>query len=305
MGVRAGIDPNGSGLWNDADIVWGGAGSPHMGGATGNWQHFTVEATATGNQITVFASADFTGAGQCRGHLDIWFDNAELVEVGPAATATSPPAPTSPPPPVIQPPPVLPTNTPEPEPTETVPPTETPPPTATPTETPIPGGTICLNAFADSNANGQRDGEGAMAGVTLSVVNSDGELVGQGVSSGPDPVCIEGLPAGTYEIAQQVPSALEMTTAANVEINLNVGDQVLIEFGSRIRPETTPTAETDEVAEGTTGTDTPGDGGTTGGALIPASGSSRTLAIVGGAVLCLAVLLLGALAFLLIRTRPA
>ncbi len=90
MGVRAGIDPNGSGLWSDADIVWGGAGSPHMGGGTGNWQQFSVEATATDNQITVFASADFTGAGQCRGHLDIWFDNAELVTVGPAATADGP-----------------------------------------------------------------------------------------------------------------------------------------------------------------------------------------------------------------------
>jgi len=54
LGIRGGIDPNGSGLWNDGDVVWGGSGSPHMGGGSGNWQQFSVEATATGNQMTVF-----------------------------------------------------------------------------------------------------------------------------------------------------------------------------------------------------------------------------------------------------------
>ena len=41
MNMRAGIDPNGGGAWNDADVVWGGAGSPHD-----TWQQFSVEATA-------------------------------------------------------------------------------------------------------------------------------------------------------------------------------------------------------------------------------------------------------------------
>ena len=38
MNMRAGIDPNGSGVWSDSDVVWSGAGSPHD-----TWQQFTVE----------------------------------------------------------------------------------------------------------------------------------------------------------------------------------------------------------------------------------------------------------------------
>jgi hypothetical protein len=71
MNIRAGIDPNGSGLWNDADVVWGAAGSPHDA-----WQTFTVEVQATGDKITVFTSADLgvPGVNQCRQFLDTWYD---------------------------------------------------------------------------------------------------------------------------------------------------------------------------------------------------------------------------------------
>jgi hypothetical protein len=299
MGVQAGIDPNGSGLWNDSDIVWGAAGSPHMSSGFGNWQQFSVETTATGNQITVLLAANFTGANQCRAHLDIWFDKAELVAAGPAATATSPPPPPQPTSPPLPPGPVA-TNTPLPTEVAQVPPTETPLPTATPTETPIPGGTICVNAFADNNANGQHDAdEGAMAGVTFTVASADNQLVGQGVSSGPDPVCFEGLPPGTYQIAQQVPPALEMTTAANVSIQVSEGQTVLIEFGSRIRAEATATTAPD--AGGGEASPTPA-GPEDGGGLL-GGGSTTVVAAIGLGILCLAVLLLGGLIFFLIRQR--
>lgn len=311
LGIRAGIDPNGSGLWNDADITWGGSGSPHMSGGTGNWQQFTVEATATGNQMTVFAAANLVGANQCRAHLDVWFDAAQLVEAGPPPTATSPPQPTSPPPP---PAPIV-TNTPVP-PTATatpdVPPTDTPVPTDTPTNTPVPpmGGTICVNAFSDENQNGANDDtEGAMAGVTFVVANLANEVVAQGISSGPSPVCFEELPEGSYQVAQEVPPALEMTTSGNVAISLVEGQQVMIEFGSRLRPAGGETA--DEVADTTdeAGGDAPANetAPTDTGAIVDSEGGLGSIlgTVAGLSVLCLAVVLLGAIVFLLLRQQRA
>ena len=99
MAMSAGIDPNGGAAWNDADVIWSEAGSPHD-----TWQQFSVEATATGNQITVFTAADWaiTGINQCRQFLDTWYDEAQLVaQTPPTATpapaqpqATTPPQPT-------------------------------------------------------------------------------------------------------------------------------------------------------------------------------------------------------------------
>ncbi len=304
LGVQAGIDPNGSGLWNDADVVWGGSASPHMSGGFGNWQQVSVETTATGSQITVFVAANLAGANQCRAHLDVWFDKAEIAVVGPAATPTSPPPPPQPTSPAPPPQPVA-TNTAVPEATEIaqVDPTATLPPTEVPTETPPPGGSICVNAFADTNANGQHDAdEGAMAGVTFRVANSNNELVGQGVSSGPDPVCFERLLPDTYQVAQETPAALEMTTAANVSVTVAEGQVVLVEFGSRIRPEATATSPADDVVQpaGTPESDSGGETSNDSGGIL-AGGS--TLAIVGLATICLAIVLLGGLVVVLLRMR--
>lgn len=298
LGIQAGIDPNGSGLWSDGDIVWGAAGSPHMGGGEGNWQQFTVEATASGNEITVFASANLAGANQCRAHLDVWFDNAQLIEAGPPPTNTPPPQPTQPPPPPA-------TNTP-------VPPTATPPtpatptntPTATPTYTPTPppGGTVCVNAFADENGNGQReDEEGAMAGVTLTIARDD-EVVGQAVSSGPDPICFDELEPGAYQVAQTVPDTLEMTTGANTTLDVTAGQMVRVEFGSKVR--TQQALNPDEtVSSDTVSTDSTVVTAGEETENVEDGFGSRMLALSGLAALFLAIVMLGVLIFLLLRQR--
>jgi hypothetical protein len=308
LGVRAGIDPNGSGVWSDADIVWGGTGSPH-----GGWQQFSVEATAVGNQITVFMQGDTGGANQCRAHLDIWFDGASLVEAGPAPTATSPPQPTSPPAP---PAPVV-TNTPVP-PTETatpeVTPTDTPEPSPTPTDTPVPpmGGTICVNAFSDGDANGQRsEEEGYMAGVTFTIAR-DNEIVTQGVSTGTDnPLCFEELDTGSYQVAQILPRNLETTTAPSTSVDVEEGSSVSLEFGSRFETaEEVANANTND--NDSTGADGDGASPTTGengnendneaDGDAAQDGSGVNLLAVGGLVVILvAILVLGALIFILIR----
>jgi hypothetical protein len=292
LGVRGGIDPNGSGLWNDSDVVWGAAGSPHMSGSQGNWQQFSVEATATGSQITVFVQGDNGGTNQCRKHLDVWFDSAQVVEVGPPPTNTPPPPPPPPPQPVATNTPVPPTATATPE----VSPTNTPVPSPTPTDTPVPPetGAICANAFADANLNGQRDpDEGFMAGVSFTVSQED-VVFGPGVSTGTDiPVCFENLEEGAYLVAQEVPRGLVMTTAQSATVQVNAGSTVTLEFGSWFRSESdeeiaalTPTAE--------------------GGDSSPPDSSSgddgvNILAIVGLGAILIAIVLLAVLIIILVR----
>lgn len=285
--VQVMIDPNGSGVWNDADVVWSGVINP-----LDVWQTVSIEAVATGNQMTVFTSGDYgvEGVNQCRKHLDVWFDSAELIEVGPPPTNTPPPQPTAPPPPpaTITPSPVPPTATPD------VPPTETPIP---PTDTPIPptGGTICVNAFADGNGNGVRDEtEGYMGSVTFTVARG-AQVVGQALSTGTaDPFCFENLEAGSYQVAQLVPGRLEMTTAANTTIDVNEGSNVGIEFGSRIRPEgeevaaVVPTAVSDD---------------TSGNAPAEADDNAAPAGLSGLVVLIIAVILLGVLLFAVLRRQ--
>lgn len=295
MNIRAGIDPNGSGLWLDNDVVWGPAGDAHD-----QWVRFSVQATATGNTITVFTSADWAvqGVNQCYRHLDTYYDAAQLVMVSPPATNTPPPPP--PPPPA--------TNTPLP-PTPTFTPEFTPPPTETPTITPSPtptGGRVCVNAFADENGNGVRDpNEGYMAGVTFSVASSE-RRIGEAISAGTEtPFCFEGVPAGTYQVTQFVPGALEMTTAASATIDVQEGSTIGLEFGSRLRPR----QEIASSATSSPGT-LPGDVVVpTAVAPAPAPDSSppnvgtsaNALAWVGLGVLVLAVLLLGGLLLVVLR----
>ena len=299
MNIRAGIDPNGSGVWNDADVVWGAAGSPHD-----SWQTFSVEVQATGDKITVFTSADLgvPGVNQCRQFLDTWYDNAELVAVNqappPAPTQPPAPAPTQPPAPT---PTAIPEPTGEPQPTSEAPPADEPEqepepePEVDEEEEPAPqaGGTICVNAFHDENANGLLDNsEGYMAGVTM-IVAGDSAVVGQAISDGSEtPTCFHGLEQGPYQVAQQPPGRLELTTAGNALVAVTDNHTVFVTFGSRIRQEGADNGGSD----GSTGTgpsETPVEAG-------PDEGFDP-LALSGLGIILLGVLLLGGLLLYLLR----
>ena len=248
MNVQAGIDPNGSGVWHDGDVVWSAAGSPHD-----VWQPFSVEATATGDKMTVFTSANFgiPGVNQCRKFMDVWYDQAEFVSVAPPPPPTNPPPP---PPPAATAVPAA-TATPLTQPTSETPPTEPPPPTpeASATADLSAGGTICVNAFDDVNGNGQRDGnEGYMPGVTIIVAGTNGEAV-RIVSEGTEAArCFQALEPGIYQVAQIVPDQLQMTTAANTTVEAVVGSTTAVGFGSRSRsgePMATAPSESEAIAE--------------------------------------------------------
>ena len=290
MNMRAGIDPNGGGAWNDADVVWGGAGSPHD-----TWQQFSVEATATGNQITVFTAADWaiTGINQCRQFLDTWYDEAQLVaQTSPTATpapaqpqATTPPQPTGG------------------VPTEAAAATvaATMAATAVPVASATPAGssTICVNAFLDANANGLRDAdEGYVAGVTLTVAQG-ATIAGQAVSTGnEEPLCFGNLMAGRYEVAQTLPPTLEATTQPNATIDVAEGQTIALEFGSRLR--TTPTAApATSTADATQLTATAAVA--VGGETAADEGGSNWLVYLGLGAIVVGVALLGVLLYSMLR----
>jgi len=292
MDVQVGIDPNGSGVWSDGDVKWSGFIQPHD-----QWQQVSVEVTATGDKVSVFAAADYglEGVNQCRAHLDVWFDSAQLIEVGPPPTNTPIPQPTSPPPPPA-------TSTPIP--TETPVPTETAVPTEAPTNTPEPpaGATICVNSFADDNANGQFDtNEGYMGSVAFRVA-SGSQVIGQAVSSGTsEAVCFEGLDAGVYQIEQVVPGPLEMTTAANTTVTVAEGQTAGVQFGSRLKLESA-TAEADSVADTGSATVAPTAAGDEAPQTVETPDEGSNLGSYSGLiVLVVAVILLGGILFVVLR----
>ena len=300
VNMRAGIDPNGSGNWADGDVVWGAAGSPHD-----TWQTFTVETTATGNQITVFTFVDWAvnGVNQCRGHMDTWYDTAEVVAMTPP-TNTPAPLPTAAPAtatsaaPTAAPATVAPT---EPATTPTV-----PPPATAASPTPAGSSAICANAFLDANGNGLHDAdEGFVGGVTLTVAQGS-TIVGQAVSTGTEsPICFTNLPAGTYQVGQTLPATLEMTTQGNATVDVADGQTMGLEFGSRLRDtagEATAVAQVNATAAAAAAagaTATPAAGGETGTA--GTGGTPGWVVGLGIAAILIGVVLLGTLLFMLLR----
>jgi hypothetical protein len=247
--------------------------------------------------VTVFTAADYglEGVNQCRAHLDVWFDSAQLIEVGPPPTNTPVPQPTSPPPPPA-------TNTPIP--TATLVPTETAVPTEAPTNTPEPpaGATVCVNAFADDNGNGQFDNnEGYMGSVAFRVASGT-QVIGQAVSTGTnEAVCFEGLDPGDYQIEQVVPGPLEMTTAANTSVTVAEGQTAGVQFGSRLRVES-DASEPDSVADAGSATVEPTAVGDEVPETVETPEEESGLASYSGLILLVvAVILLGGVLFVVLR----
>ncbi|MCA9961018.1 MAG: carbohydrate binding domain-containing protein [Anaerolineales bacterium] len=297
MAIRAGIDPNGSGLWSDGDVVWGAAGNAHD-----QWVQFSVEATATGNTISVFTSSNWAvpGVNQCYKFLNTYFDAASLVEVGPPPTSTPLPTNTPLPAPVV-------TNTPLPTATPEFTATPLPTPTNTPSPTPEPpqGGRVCVNAFDDRNANGQHDSdEGYMGGVTFTVANTE-LMVGQAISAGTaDPFCFEGVQPGSYQVTQLVPGRLEMTTAGNATIAVEEGKTVGLEFGSRLQPTDVASSDTSSPDTVSSAAEIPTTAPVATESAAPAADSGmNTTVIVGLVVIGLAVILLGGLLYAFLRRQ--
>jgi cobalamin biosynthesis Mg chelatase CobN len=183
-------------------------------------------------------------------------------------------------------------------------PTETAVPTETPTNTPEPpaGATVCVNAFADDNGNGQFDAnEGYMGSVAFRVA-SGSQVIGQAVSTGSnEAVCFEGLEPGAYQIEQVVPGPLEMTTAANTSVTVAEGQTAGVQFGSRLRVEG-DASEPDSVADAGSATVEPTVAGDEAPETVEIPEEESGLASYSGLILLVvAVILLGGLLFVVLR----
>jgi len=74
-----------------------------------------------------------------------------------------------------------------------------------------------------------------MADVTFTVA-SENAIIGSVISDGTEnPKCFFNLEQGRYQVAQQVPAHLQMTSAANVAVEATAGNTVGVGFGSRVR----------------------------------------------------------------------
>ena len=132
-----------------------------------------------------------------------------------------------------------------------------------------------------------------MAGVNFTVAAGD-RIVQRAVSTGPEPICFE-LEPGNYQVVQEVPPTLEMTTGATAGITLAEGQTVRVEFGSRVRQQV--------AEEGDAGD--PAPAATAGAPEEEADEAAprSILAYSGLAALFLGIALLGGLIYMLLRQR--
>ena len=169
--------------------------------------------------------------------------------------------------------------------------------------------TICLNAFNDENGNGVHDAdEDYMAGITFTV-SRDGELIDTAISAGrAEPICFEGLVPGVYEVAQQIPPRLELTTADTAVIEVNAGQTLGLVFGSRLRPQPTPATDpagADTLVETDPPLDVAPEPVAETAEPTPDTAPRSLAALSGLIVLFLGIVLLGVLLFIFLRRQTA
>jgi hypothetical protein len=150
-----------------------------------------------------------------------------------------------------------------------------------------------------------------MAGVTFTIAQSD-QVVTQGVSTGTDnPLCFEELDTGSYQVAQILPRNLQTTTAPTTSIDVEEGSSVSLEFGSRFETDgeevasaATPTAEGDTGAvDGESGSEGLSEGEQEDGGDSSGGSSVNLLALSGLCAILVAIGLLGALIFFVLRQQ--
>lgn len=128
-----------------------------------------------------------------------------------------------------------------PEPTAEIPPTETPAaageatPEATPTQ--ALAGTICVAAFDDANADGQRnDGEPLVADAAITITRA-GATVSTYITDGAsEPFCFELTEADTYTLQIYPPTGFTSTTEDNWAVSIANGESYTVSFGLTTAP---------------------------------------------------------------------
>ena len=185
------------------------------------------------------------------------------------------------------------------------------PPTPEPTPEPT-GGDICLIAFDDLNENGRRDAGEPLREAIAFTISDGNSVVSNYVTDGAsEPYCIQGLPAGSYQITRSRQANEQLTNPGDWAIALTDGAVVTLEFGSVMTAEAAmvaavadDTAAEMEEAPGTAEMDT---SALAAAAAIDGSQEDRSWpgVMLIGAVALAALLLIGVLAIILSARRSA
>lgn len=108
-----------------------------------------------------------------------------------------------------------------------------PPPTPTNTSIPPPPLAICLLAFNDNNANGERDaGEALQAAVAFTIYNQEAVVANYVTDGISEPHCVAMSGPGEYQITRSIGRDETLTTSGNRGLILRSGDEVTLAFGS-------------------------------------------------------------------------
>jgi hypothetical protein len=117
------------------------------------------------------------------------------------------------------------------------------PPTPTVTPQPGPVTAVCLVAFSDENANGEREPtEPLQAGVAFTVFTAESVVANYVTNGVSEPYCLTDLAAGDYQITRSVGRGEMLTNSGNRTVILTAGDQVMLGFGGLIGATPEPTA---------------------------------------------------------------
>lgn len=101
-------------------------------------------------------------------------------------------------------------------------------------------GEICALLFEDANGNARLDeGETALPGGQISVVDALGQLMGEGptIAEAAEAdlvgLCFAELDQGDYNVSGAVPEGFNPTTSMNAPVRLNPGEVKYVEFGAQ------------------------------------------------------------------------
>ncbi len=171
----------------------------------------------------------------------------------------------------------------------------TPDPAAAPTAEATPAvtlaGTICVGAFNDANADGQRnEGEGLVADAAIQLAR-EGAVVSTYITDGAsEPFCFELAEPGSYQLQLYPPAGFAATTEDNWAVSIANGESYTVSFGLGEAPAVVAEAAATTTGDVTAADATPGATEETAGDGLP---GNLGLIVVGVAAVLVVLAVVG------------
>ncbi|MBN2026610.1 MAG: carboxypeptidase regulatory-like domain-containing protein [Actinobacteria bacterium] len=99
-----------------------------------------------------------------------------------------------------------------------------------------PLGAVLGTKWLDLTANGQADeGEEGLAGVTIRLLDAEGEVIASTVTAADGSYSFTGLEAGEYSVEEIVPDGYVATSPISVSFTLSAGEEMVIDFHNNVQ----------------------------------------------------------------------